>query len=116
VSDSTPRFRRIHLSQITARQVQYAAAFLYGLAEMPIEDVSFDDIAISMAVDAVPGHPAMAPDLTPMQRAGFFACNVQGLRLRDVEIADHLGPALIAENVSNLEISGRLARQRTQAG
>jgi len=111
VNEGTPRFRRIHMSHITARQVQYAAAFLYGLAEMPIEDVSFEDVAISMAADAKPGHPAMAPDMPPMQRAGFYACNVRGLRLRDVEITEHLGAPLTALDVSELEISGRLARQ-----
>jgi len=111
VTEGTPRFRRIHMSHITARQVQYAAAFLYGLAEMPIEDVTFEDLAISMAADAEPGHPAMAPDMPPMQRAGFYANNVRGLRLRDVEISEHLGAPLTAVDVSELEISGRLARQ-----
>ena len=78
---------------------------------MPIEDISFEDVAISMAADAEPGHPAMAPDMPPMQRAGFFACNVRRLRLRDVEISEHLGAPLTAVDVSELEISGRLARQ-----
>jgi polygalacturonase len=111
VDEGTPRFRRIHMSHITARRVQYAAAFLYGLAEMPIEDVSFEDVTISMDPDAEPGHPAMAPDMPPMQRAGFYANNVRGLRLRDVEISEHLGPPLTAENVSGLDLSGRLAPQ-----
>jgi hypothetical protein len=111
VNEGTPRFRRIHFSHITARRVHYAAAFLYGLAEMPIEEVSFEDVTISMAADAEPGHPAMAPDMPPMQRAGFYANNVRGLRLRDVEISEHLGAPLTAVDVSDLEISGRLARQ-----
>jgi hypothetical protein len=53
----------------------------------------------------------MAPDMPPMQRAGFYACNVRGLRLRDVDISEHLGPPLTALDVSQLEVSGRLARQ-----
>ena len=114
VNEGTPRFRRIHMSHISARQVQYAAAFLYGLAEMPIEDVSLEDVAISMDADAEPGHPAMAPDIPPMQRAGLYTCNVRGLRLRDVEITGHLGPPLTASDVSELEIHGRLARQLAQ--
>ena len=36
VNEGTPRFRRIHLSHISARQVHYAAAFIYGLPEMPV--------------------------------------------------------------------------------
>jgi hypothetical protein len=78
---------------------------------MPIQDVSFEDISISMAADAQPGHPAMAPDMPPMQRGGFYAANVRGLRLRDVELVEVLGAPLTAIDVSDLEISGRLARQ-----
>lgn len=82
---------------------------------MPIEDVSFEDVAISMALDAKPGQPAMAPDLEPMQRAGFYVCNVRGLRLRDVEVLDMQGPPLIAKKVSRLEVSGDLAQQGWQS-
>lgn len=114
VDEGTPRFRRIHISHVTARRVHYAAAFLYGLAEMPIEDISFEDVAISMAPDAEPGHPAMAPDIPPMQRAGFYANHVRRLRLRDVEVSAQIGLPLIAENVSELEISGRMAQSQPQ--
>ena len=109
VDEGTPCFRRIHFSHVNARQVHYAAAFLYGLPEMPIEDVSFEDVVISMAAGAEPGHPAMAPDMPPMQRTGVFARYVRALRMRDVEISDHLGPPLVAQDVSELEIGGRLA-------
>jgi polygalacturonase len=110
VDEGTPRFRRIHFSHITAREVQYAAAFLYGLAEMFIEDVSFEDVAISMALDAEPGNPAMAPGIEPMRRAGFQARNVRRLRLRDVEISNHLGPVLVLEGASEVQVSGGLTR------
>jgi hypothetical protein len=106
VNEGTPRFRRVHFSNISAREVQYAAAFIYGLAEMFVEDVSFSDIAVSMALDAEAGDPAMAPDMTPMQRAGFFACNARGLRFHNVEVADQLGPALILTDVVDVDISG----------
>ena len=105
VNEGTPRFRRIHFSDITAREVQYAAAFIYGLTEMFVEDVSFSDVAVSMALDAEAGDPAMAPDMEPMRRAGFFACNVRGLRFHNVEVADHLGPALILIDVEDVDIS-----------
>ncbi len=110
VDEGTPRFRRIHFSHITAREVQYAAAFLYGLAEMFIEDVTFEDVAISMAVDAEAGNPAMAPGIPPMRRAGLHARNVRRLRLRDVEIADQVGPALTVEDAVEVEVSGGMTR------
>ena len=79
VTDATPRFRRIHLSNITAREVQVAAAFLYGLAEMPVEDISLSDVSIAMAADAEaglprdgrrPGADARAPVSSSATRAG----------------------------------------------
>ena len=105
VNEGTPRFRRIHFSGISAREVHYAAAFIYGLPEMFVEDVSFSDVAVSMAVDAEAGDPAMAPDMEPMRRAGFFACNTRGLRFDNVEVTDHLGPAVALSGVQDVDIS-----------
>ena len=41
VSKNTPRFRNIHFSNIKAEEVKYAAGFIFGLAEMPVEDLTF---------------------------------------------------------------------------
>jgi polygalacturonase len=105
VNHGTPRFRRIHLSHITAHAVQYAAAFLYGLAEMPLEDISLSDLSVSMAADGEAGYPDMADDLEPMQRAGFFICNARGLRLHHVVVAGQQGPALRLANSSDVDVS-----------
>jgi len=104
VSDSTPRFRRIHLSNITAREVKYAAAFLYGLPEMPIEDISLSDISVSLSPDAEAGYPEMADNMERMQRAGFFVRNARKLRLHDVEVIGQLGPALMLADSSDIDI------------
>ncbi len=106
VDEGTPRFRRIHISHVTARDVQYAAAYLYGLAEMAVEDVTFEDISIGMALDGGAGSPAMAPGVPDMHRAGFHARNVRGLRLHNVTIADQLGPAFVIQDAADVEISG----------
>lgn len=105
VNEGTPRFRRIHFSDVTAREVRYAAAFIYGLPEMFVEDISFSNVAVSMALDAEAGDPAMTPDMEPMQRAGFFACNVRRLRFHNVEVTDQLGPALVLTDVEDVEVS-----------
>ena len=106
VNEGTPRFRRVHFSDITARDVRYAAAFLYGLPEMPVEEITFSNVDISMALDAEPGVPAMAPNLEPMQRAGFWAANVRDLRFHNVTVADQLGPALLLADAADVEING----------
>lgn len=99
VDDSTPRLRHIHFSHITARDVKHAAGFLYGLAEMPLEDISFSDISISISKEADSGYPEMADDIPSMSQAGFFIRNVRHLRLENVEVTGQVGEAFdIAES------------------
>jgi polygalacturonase len=109
-TDSTPQFRRIHLSHITAREVKYAAAFLYGLAEMPVEDITLSDISISLSPDAASGFPEMADDMDLMQRAGFFVRNARGLRLHQVEINGQVGAAFRVIDSSEVELNGCATR------
>jgi polygalacturonase len=110
VGDGTPRFRRIHLSQITARQVKVAAGFLYGLPEMPVEDISLSDVSIELAPDAEPGYPDMADDLELMRRAGLFVCHARGLRLHNVEVSGQDGPALRLIESADVELSAVTTR------
>jgi len=99
VDDSTPRLRRIHFSNITAREVKHAAGFLYGLAEMPLEDISFNDVSISISEEADAGYPEMADDIPRMSKAGFFIRNARHLRLKHVEMTGQVGEAFdIAES------------------
>jgi polygalacturonase len=91
VDDSTPRLRRIHFSHITAREVKHAAGFLYGLAEMPLEDISFTDVSISISDEADSGYPEMADDIPSMSQAGFFIRNVRHLRLENVQVTGQVG-------------------------
>ena len=97
VNDGTPRIRHVHLSHITARGAKIAAGFVYGLPEMPIEDLTLDDISITMDRMAEAGYADMADDIPQMQAVGLFVRNVRGLRLRDVEITNQIGEAFLVE-------------------
>lgn len=105
VSEATPRFRRISLSNITARDARLAAAFLYGLAEMPLEDVTLSDVSVAMAPEAETGFAEMADDIPEMARAGIFARNIRGLRLHNVVVSGQLGPALDLADAAEVELS-----------
>lgn len=105
VTGGTPRFREIRLSQITATGVKTAAAFLFGLAEAPIEDISLSDISISMDPNAEPGYADMADEIELMQRAGVFVRNARRLRLHNVEIAGQSGPAIRLIDATDVELS-----------
>jgi polygalacturonase len=86
VSDRTPRFRNIHLSDITVSQAR-SAGMLLGLEEMPIDNVTFSNINIE------------AED-------GFLIKNAKNIEFHDVVINAVKGPALSGENITNLEIEG----------
>jgi len=86
VSERTPRFRNIHISNVTAYKVKQAG-FLLGLDEMYIENVTFNNINI----DA---------------EKGFECINVDGLEFHNLTVTVTKGPVLKAENVNNLEIDG----------
>ena len=99
VDAGTPRVRRIQFGEITAQDARYAAAFLYGLPEMPIEDVSFRDVSIAMSPNAGAGVPRNIDGIGTLSRAGFIARNVRGLRLEGVAVTGQAGDEFVLEDV-----------------
>jgi polygalacturonase len=93
VDEGTPTFRHIHFSHVSALGVKTAAGFLYGLAEMPLEDISFTDVMITVVTGEDAGHPEMADDIPRMSGAGFFIRNARHLRLDHVQISGQVGEA-----------------------
>ncbi|CAM4024689.1 Pectate lyase superfamily protein [Pedobacter westerhofensis] len=85
VSERTPVFRNIHLSNITAQA--NAAGYLNGLAEMPIENVTFSNINI----DA---------------KTGFVIKEAKQVSFHEVHINTVSGPAIEAKSVKKLNIDG----------
>jgi polygalacturonase len=93
VDVGTPTFRHIHFSHISARDVKTAAGFLYGLAEMPLEDISFSDVTISLTSGLAASPPEMADDIPSMSQAGFFIRNARNVRMDHVQITGQIGEA-----------------------
>jgi hypothetical protein len=60
---------------------------------MPLEDISFTDISISISDIADSGYPEMADDIPSMSQAGFFIRNAHHLRLENVEVTGQVGEA-----------------------
>lgn len=97
VGPGTPTFRRIAVSGVTATGAGPAAAFLFGLPESPVADVSFRDISVTLSERPSPGYADMADDLPLMDRVGFYARHVQGLVLEGVSIHGQQGAAFDVE-------------------
>ena len=104
IDTGTPRIRRIAFSHITAREVKHAAGFLYGLAEMPLDDISLTDISISISKDADAGYPEMADDIPLMTKAGFYIRNANHLRIENVEVTGQTGEAFDVADCTNVKI------------
>jgi len=84
VSERTPIFRNIHISNVTARDVQQAG-YLKGLSEMPLADVTIRDAVFSGA-------------------SGIWCRDAQNVSFSHIRIDARQGPALRCENVEGLEI------------
>ena len=104
-SKGTPRFRNIHFSHIAAKDVKYAAGFIYGLAEMPVEDITFEHITITLSAETEQGYPEMADGLELMAQAGLYINNAMKIKLENVEIQNQKGPAYLIHNTDQVEIS-----------
>jgi len=104
VSEATPVFRGIHLSNITAREVSAAAGFLYGLPEQPISDVTFDNIAIYMSQEETAYCPEMLSGQEPLCRHGFFICNLRNGFFNNVKINGNKGAAFIIKQSSKIDL------------
>ncbi len=104
IDERTPAFRRIHFSNITARNVHASAGFIYGLAEQFIQEITFDNIDVSMAQDAVPGVPAMMTGIEEMSRQGFYIGFVGKVSFNQMSIENHEGPAFLLENTKEISI------------
>jgi len=90
VDEGTPRFRDFHFSNITARGAADAGG-ITGLREMPIENISFNNVHIQAA-------------------KGFTCTNAREISFLDVVINTGEGPALILRNATDVDSS----RLRTQ--
>jgi len=86
VSERTPTLRNLHFSDITIKDSP-AAGFILGLAEMPVDNVTFSNVAIEA-------------------EKGFSCSNAKAVAFRDVRISTKKGPALLGENLQGLEIEG----------
>lgn len=104
VTEETPTFRRIHFANITARDVQASAGFMYGLAENYLSEITFENIDISLSDNATPDVPAMMTGIEPVANQGFYLGNVRESSFRNITIENHVGPAFYMENCEDIEV------------
>jgi len=103
VDEGTPCLRDVSISNVRARKCTACAGFFYGLAEMPVDMISMQDVVVEMA-DGPVDTPAMMDGCPRMQRAGFFLRNAVNVDLRGVKVRGVDGEWLDTDESVVLEI------------
>jgi len=85
LSERTPQFKNIHLSNITAQCKN--AGLINGLEEMAVEGITFSDIQFTA-------------------ENGIVIKKAKNIEFHNVTITTQKGSAIIAENVDGLELDG----------
>lgn len=83
VSERTPQFRNIHISNVTGTAKQVCA--IKGLDEMPVRDLSFSNIDVDAEI-------------------GFTMYKAENIRISNAQISCNKGPTIKIENSSRIEL------------
>ncbi|MDP4208611.1 MAG: glycoside hydrolase family 28 protein [Bacteroidota bacterium] len=85
VTERTPTFRNMHFSGITGNASQ--AGSLIGIEEMPIRDITFNDIQLKT-------------------KTGFTVSNSENIAFHNLQIDAEDGRAILVEKSSQIEVNG----------
>ncbi|SDY93747.1 Polygalacturonase [Evansella caseinilytica] len=106
VTEKTPVIEEVHISGIVAKNCRAAAAFIYGLPEMPLKNISLRHTVIEMTTD--PEEPGGEPDMVKEKilRAGdgMLCRYADGIEFHRVRVETRQGPALMLQDVTNAEL------------
>jgi polygalacturonase len=106
VTEKTPRVEHIQISHVTAKNCRAAAIFIYGLPEMPIQDVSLRHITIEMTEDPneLGGEPDMVKEPIIMAGEGAYCKFAREIEFHHVKITTRQGPAITIQNCEEVDI------------
>ena len=102
--ERTPDIRRLTFSKIRCTGCEVQAAYIEGLPEKMIEELTFSDVLFSFDEEALPDLPAMADGVSECCRKGMFISNVRKLTLHAVSVEGQEGPPYIIQGEGNYEI------------
>ncbi|MDQ1909933.1 glycoside hydrolase family 28 protein [Paenibacillus sp. GD4] len=114
ITEATPVIKNIYISEILAKNCLASAGFIYGLPEQPIENVVLRHVTLETTTDPQEkgGEPDMVREERVMAGDGILVKHVKGLELHQVQVETRQGPALMLENVSDVDIDGLRMKKR----
>jgi len=102
VDDRTPYLGRFEFRDMECLNCHVAACYCDGLPEMPIDEITLDNIDFTYDPAAEPGFPSMKNNNEKLCRAGMYFDNIRKLTIRNVRVDGCEGEALMAHNVGEL--------------
>ena len=102
VDDRTPHLGKFTFRNMECLNCHVAACYCDGLPEMPIDEITVENISFTYDPDAVEGVPAMKNNAVKMRKAGMYFDNVGKLTVRNVSVTGCDGEELTAHNVGEL--------------
>ncbi len=98
VDERTPHLGSFHFKNLTCTNTHAAACYIDGLPEMPIDEVTLENVTVSFAEDAQPFVPAMQNFAEKRCRLGLYLDNVRRVSVKNVTVTGAEGEWLIANN------------------
>ena len=102
VDDRTPYLGKFTFRNMECLNCHVAACYCDGLPEMPINEITVDNILFTYDPDAKPGYPSMKNNNELLCKAGMYFDNIGKLTVRNVRVEGCDGDELIAKNVGEL--------------
>ena len=102
VDDRTPHLGKFTFRNMECLNCHVAACYCDGLPEMPIDEITVENISFTYAPDAKEGVPAMKNNAEKMCKAGMYFDSVRKLTVKNVSVTGCDGDELMTQNVDEL--------------
>lgn len=103
VDERTPHMGSFTFRDMTCTDCEWAAAYCYGLPEMPIDSVAIENVTFTFKPDAQAGRPAMMSYIEDVSKLGLYFNCVNKVSLKNVTLEGQEGDRVITENVKEVE-------------
>lgn len=102
VDDRTPYLGKFTFRDMVCENCHVAACYCDGLPEMPIDEITVENIKFTYDENAQDGVPAMKNNAEKLCRSGMYFDNVRKLTVKNIEIEGCVGEPLTANHVYEL--------------
>ncbi len=102
VDDRTPYLGKFTFRDMECLNCHVAACYCDGLPEMPIDEITVENIRFTYDENAEPGFPSMKNNNEKLCRAGMYFDNVKRLTVKSVTVEGCEGDELIAKNCGEI--------------